>query len=155
MTLLHPLNYWYPQSFVGLNIFSIFVVQIDFLHCVISDKEYDIIVSCTSMNLFEEPKLPPDFRGNSSAPKDNMRLLVDKVNLNSQMITSRTITVLAVDINYALLELRNSVNEESPLAHVAVRASEPVPSISLYIFSHRNYTRYLRYQFDIHFDLTA
>uniref|UniRef100_A0A1J3IH98 Putative vacuolar protein sorting-associated protein 13A n=1 Tax=Noccaea caerulescens TaxID=107243 RepID=A0A1J3IH98_NOCCA len=95
-------------------------VKIDFLHCVISDKEYDIIVSCTSMNLFEEPKLPPDFRGNCSGPKDNMRLLVDKVNLNSQMITSRTITVLAVDINYALLELRNSVNEESPLAHVAL-----------------------------------
>ncbi|CAH2036004.1 unnamed protein product [Thlaspi arvense] len=95
-------------------------IKIDFLHAVMSDKEYDIIVSCTSMNLFEEPKLPPDFRGNSSGPKDKMRLLVDKVNLNSQMIMSRTVTILAVDISYALLELRNSVNEESPLAHVAL-----------------------------------
>ena len=109
-------------------------MQIDFLHGVMSDKEYDIIVSCTTMNLFEEPKLPPDFRGNSSGPKDQMRLLVDKVNLNSQTIMSRTVTILAVDINYALLELRNSVSEESPLAHVEVRASEPDPSISLYIF---------------------
>ncbi|KAG7594430.1 Vacuolar protein sorting-associated protein 62 [Arabidopsis thaliana x Arabidopsis arenosa] len=95
-------------------------VKIDFLHAVMSDKEYDIIVSCTSMNLFEEPKLPPDFRGSSSGPKAKMRLLADKVNLNSQMIMSRTVTILAVDINYALLELRNSVNEESPLAHVAL-----------------------------------
>lgn len=109
----------------------LFVVQIDFLHGVMSDKEYDIIVSCTTMNLFEEPKLPRDFRGNSSGPKDQMRLLVDKVNLNSQTIMSRTVTILAVDINYALLELRNSVNEESPLAHVAVRASEPDHSIFL------------------------
>ncbi|KAG5388182.1 hypothetical protein IGI04_029723 [Brassica rapa subsp. trilocularis] len=93
-------------------------IKIDFLHGVMSDKEYDIIVSCTTMNLFEEPKLPPDFRGNSSGPKDQMRLLVDKVNLNSQTIMSRTVTILAVDINYALLELRNSVSEESPLAHV-------------------------------------
>lgn len=130
-------------------------MQIDFLHGVMSDKEYDIIVSCTSMNLFEEPKLPPDFRGSSSGPKDKMRLLVDKVNLNSQMIMSRTVTILAVDINYALLELRNSVNEESPLAHVAVRASDPDSSVSLYNFSSRNYTRYLRYQFVIHLDLTA
>ncbi|XP_010500318.2 PREDICTED: uncharacterized protein LOC104777719 [Camelina sativa] len=95
-------------------------VKIDFLHAVISDKEYDIIVSCTTMNLFEEPRLPPDFRGSSSGPKAKMRLLADKVNLNSQMIMSRTVTILAVDINYALLELRNSVNEESPLAHVAL-----------------------------------
>ncbi|EOA39345.1 hypothetical protein CARUB_v10012395mg [Capsella rubella] len=95
-------------------------IKIDFLHAVISDKEYDIIVSCTSMNLFEEPKLPPDFRGSSSGPKAKMRLLADKVNLNSQMIMSRTVTILAVDINYALLELCNSVNEESPLAHVAL-----------------------------------
>jgi vacuolar protein sorting-associated protein 13A/C len=95
-------------------------VKIDFLHAVMSDKEYDIIVSCTSMNLFEEPKLPPDFRGSSSGPKAKMRLLADKVNLNSQMIMSRTVTILAVDINYALLELRNSVNEESSLAHVAL-----------------------------------
>ncbi|XP_018509312.2 uncharacterized protein LOC103833252 isoform X4 [Brassica rapa] len=93
-------------------------IKIDFLHGVMSDKEYDIIVSCTTMNLFEEPKLPPDFRGNSPGPKDQMRLLVDKVNLNSQTIMSRTVTILAVDINYALLELRNSVSEESPLAHV-------------------------------------
>ncbi|KAJ0228735.1 Vacuolar protein sorting-associated protein 13 [Hirschfeldia incana] len=93
-------------------------IKIDFLHGVMSDKEYDIIVSCTTMNLFEEPKLPPDFRGNSSGPKDQMRLLVDKVNLNSQTIMSRTVTILAVDINYVLLELRNSVSEESPLAHV-------------------------------------
>lgn len=125
-------------------------MQIDFLHAVISDKEYDIIVSCTSMNLFEEPKLPPDFRGSSSGPKAKMRLLADKVNLNSQMIMSSTVTILAVDINYALLELRNSVNEESPLAHVAVRASDPDSSISLYILSSRNYIRCLRYHFVIH-----
>ncbi|CAN8243432.1 unnamed protein product, partial [Cochlearia groenlandica] len=95
-------------------------VKIDFLHCVMSDKEYDIIVSCTSMNLLEEPKLPPAFRDSSSGPKDKMRKLAGKVSLNSQMIMSRTVTILAVDMNHVLLELHNSVNEESPLAQVAL-----------------------------------
>ncbi|XP_010524589.1 PREDICTED: uncharacterized protein LOC104802610 [Tarenaya hassleriana] len=95
-------------------------VKIDFLHGVMSDKEYDIIVNCSYLNLCEEPKLPPDFRGGNSGPNDKMRLLVDKVNLNGQMIMSQTVTILAVDINYALLELHNSANEESPLAHVAL-----------------------------------
>lgn len=91
----------------------------DFLHGVMSDKEYNIILDCTYMNLYEEPRLPPSFRGSKSSSKDTMRLLVDKVNMNSQTLLSHTVTIVAVQINYALLELCNGVHE-SPLAHLDV-----------------------------------
>lgn len=95
-------------------------VKVDYLHGVMSDKEYGVIVNCTYMNLYEEPRLPPSFRGSKSNSKDTMRQLVDKVNLNSQMILSRTVTIMAVEVNYALLELRNGVHEDSPLAHISL-----------------------------------
>ncbi|KAK1591812.1 hypothetical protein Q3G72_014066 [Acer saccharum] len=95
-------------------------VKVGFLHGVMSDKEYDVIVNCTYMNLNEEPKLPPSFRSNKSGSEDTMRLLVDKVNTNSQMLLSRTVTIIAVEVNYALLEMCNGNREESPLAHIAL-----------------------------------
>lgn len=91
-----------------------------YLHGVMSDKEYDVIINCTYINLNEEPKLPPSFRGSKSGSKDTMRLLADKVNMNSQMLLSQTVTIIAVEVNYALLELCNGILEESPLAHLAV-----------------------------------
>lgn len=94
--------------------------QIGLLHGVMSDKEYNVIRDCLYMNLCEEPRLPKSFRGGSSSSEDTMRLLVDKVNMNSQMLLSRTVTIVAVEVNYALLELCNGIDEESPLAHVAV-----------------------------------
>lgn len=90
------------------------------MHGVMSDKEYDVILNCTFMNLNEAPNLPPSFRGSKCDSKDTMRLLVDKVNLNSQTLLSQTVTIIAVEVNYALLELCNGIIEESPLAHVAV-----------------------------------
>ncbi|KAL5782083.1 hypothetical protein ACOSP7_007112 [Xanthoceras sorbifolium] len=95
-------------------------VKVGFLHGVMSDKEYDVILNCTYMNLNEAPKLPPSFRGNKSGSEDTMRLLVDKVNTNSQMLLSRTVTIIAVEVNYALLELCNGILEQSPLAHIAL-----------------------------------
>ncbi|XP_040944166.1 uncharacterized protein [Gossypium hirsutum] len=95
-------------------------VKIDFLHGVMSNKEYDVIRDCITMNLNEAPSLPPSFRGSKSGSKDTMRLLVDKVNLNSQMLLSRSVTILAVEVNYALLELCNGIHEESPLAQIAL-----------------------------------
>lgn len=85
-----------------------------------SDKEYNVIRDCLYMNLCEVPRLPPGFRGSSSSSKDTMRLLVDKVNMNSQMLLSRTVTIVAVEVKYALLELCNGIDEESPLACIAV-----------------------------------
>lgn len=85
-----------------------------------SDKEYDVILNCFYMNISEEPKLPPSFRGGSSVPKDTIRMLVDKVNQNSQSFLSRTVTIMAVEVNNALLELYNGIDEESPLAQIAV-----------------------------------
>lgn len=90
------------------------------LHAVMSDKEYSVIPDCFSMNLSESPKLPPSFRGGKSGSKETIRLLADKVNLNSQSILSRTVTIMAVEVNYALLELCNGIQEESPLAHIIV-----------------------------------
>lgn len=98
-----------------------------------SDKEYGVIVNCTYMNLYEEPRLPPSFRGSKSNSKDTMRQLVDKVNLNSQMILSRTVTIMAVEVNYALLELRNGVHEDSPLAHISV-SSRMLPLLLAFAF---------------------
>ncbi|OMO58553.1 hypothetical protein COLO4_34529 [Corchorus olitorius] len=95
-------------------------VKVGFLHGVMSNKEYDVILNCTHMNLNETPRLPPSFRGSKSGSKDTMRLLVDKVNMNSQMLLSRSVTIVAVEVNCALLELRNGIHEESPLARIAL-----------------------------------
>ncbi|KAG8658937.1 uncharacterized protein LOC110610326 isoform X2 [Manihot esculenta] len=94
-------------------------VKVDFLHGVMSDKEYNVILNCTSMNLNEEPRLPPSFRGSKDGTGDTMRMLVDKVNMNSQILLSQTVNIMAVDINYALLELCNGIRE-APLAHIAL-----------------------------------
>lgn len=87
---------------------------------MLSDKEYKVILDCTYMNLSEEPRLPPSFRGGKSYSKDTIRLLVDKVNMNGQLLLSQTVTVVAVVVNHALLELYYCTDEESPLAHIAV-----------------------------------
>lgn len=92
----------------------------DLLHGIMSDKEYKVILDCTYMNLSEEPRLPASFRGGKSGSRDTIRLLVDKVNLNSQLLLSRTVTIIAVTVNHALLELCNGTGGESPLAHIAV-----------------------------------
>lgn len=83
-------------------------------------KEYKVILECTYMNLSEEPKLPPSFRGGNSASKNTIRLLVDKVNMNSQLLLSHTVTIMAVFVDHALLELCNGTDEASPLAHIVV-----------------------------------
>lgn len=88
-----------------------------------SNKEYNVILDCAYMNLSEEARLPPSFRGDKSGSNDTMRLLADKVNLNSQIFLSWTVTIVAVEVNYALLELCNCVPEESPLARIAVSFS--------------------------------
>ncbi|CAI0626123.1 unnamed protein product [Linum tenue] len=94
-------------------------VRVGFLHCVMSDKEYKVILDCISINLNEEPSLPPVFRVSKSDKKDPMQLLVDKVNMNSQMLLAHSVSIMAVEINYALLELCNGVHE-SPLAHLVL-----------------------------------
>ncbi|XP_044485071.1 uncharacterized protein LOC123210663 isoform X2 [Mangifera indica] len=95
-------------------------VKVGSLHVVMSDKEYHVILNCTSMNLNEAPNLPASFRGSKSDSNETMRMLVDKVNLNSQILLSHSVTVLAVEVEYALLELCTGIIEESPLAHVAL-----------------------------------
>ncbi|KAK8661863.1 hypothetical protein V6N13_091452 [Hibiscus sabdariffa] len=95
-------------------------VKVGFLHGVMSDKEYDVILNCSTMNLNEAPSLPPSFRGSKSGSGDAMQLLVDKVNMNSQMILSRSVTIVAVEVDHALLELCNGIHEESPLARIAL-----------------------------------
>lgn len=94
--------------------------QVGLLHCVMSDKEYTVILNCILENLNESPNLPPNFRGSKTDSKGRMPLLVDKVNSNSQSILSRTVTVMAIEVDYALLELCNGIHEESPLAHIIV-----------------------------------
>lgn len=89
-----------------------------------SDKEYSIIIECSSANLCEVPNLPPSFRGSNSNSMDTMRLLADKVNLNSQMVLSRSVTIVGVEVKHALLELCNGIDQESPLAHIAVRVHQ-------------------------------
>lgn len=95
-------------------------VKVGLLHGMMSDKEYKVILDCAYMNLCEEPMLPPSFRGSKSGSKDTIRMLVDKVNANSQMLLSRTVTIVAVVVDHALLELCNGVHEESPLACIAL-----------------------------------
>ncbi|XP_028051145.1 uncharacterized protein LOC114255802 isoform X2 [Camellia sinensis] len=95
-------------------------VKVGLLHAVMSDKEYNVILDCFYMNLSEQPKLPPSFRGSKSGSKETMRLLADKVNINSQILLSHTVTIIAVEVDHALLELCSGVHEDSPLAHVAL-----------------------------------
>ncbi|XP_062108869.1 uncharacterized protein LOC133819601 isoform X1 [Humulus lupulus] len=95
-------------------------VKVALLHCVMTSKEYKVILDCAYMNLCEEPRLPPSFRGGKSGSKDTMRLLVDKVNTNSQNLLSRTVTISTVVVDHALLELYNGIHDESPLAHIAL-----------------------------------
>ncbi|XP_019418850.1 PREDICTED: uncharacterized protein LOC109329610 isoform X2 [Lupinus angustifolius] len=95
-------------------------VKLDSLHGIMSDKEYQVILDCTYMNLAEEPRLPASFRGGKSDSKDTIKLLVDKVNMNSQLLLSQTVTIIAVVVNNALLELCNGPDGESPLAHIAL-----------------------------------
>ncbi|KAL8484750.1 hypothetical protein ACS0TY_027161 [Phlomoides rotata] len=93
-------------------------VKVGTLHAVMSDKEYNVILNCFYMNLCEQPALPPSFRNSKSSAKDAIKLLADKVNMNSQVLLSRTVTILAVEVDYALLELCHGADMESPLAHV-------------------------------------
>ncbi|KAL3831089.1 hypothetical protein ACJIZ3_019891 [Penstemon smallii] len=95
-----------------------FSMEVGSLHAVMSDKEYNVIFDCFYMNLCEQPNLPPSFRSSKSAAKDTIKLLADKVNMNSQVLLSRTVTIVAVGIDYALLELCYGADEGSPLAHV-------------------------------------
>ncbi|KAB2599256.1 hypothetical protein D8674_009527 [Pyrus ussuriensis x Pyrus communis] len=95
-------------------------VKVGLLHGVMSDKEYKVILDCAYMNLCEEPKLPPSFRGGKSGSMDTMRLLADKVNMNSQLLLSKTVTIVAVVIDNALLELYNGIHAESPFAQIAI-----------------------------------
>ncbi|CAK9187594.1 unnamed protein product [Ilex paraguariensis] len=95
-------------------------VKVGLLHAVMSDKEYTVILDCFYMNLNEQPRLPPRFRGSKSGSKDTIRLLADKVNMNSHVFLSRTVTTMAVAVDHALLELCTCIHEESPLAHVAL-----------------------------------
>lgn len=90
------------------------------LHCVLSDKEYDVIINCLYSNLSEEPILPPNFHSNVAGAKESMRMLVDKVNHNGQNLLSRSIVIITVEIHYALLELCNGHDAESPLAQISV-----------------------------------
>ena len=87
---------------------------------MMTSKEYKVILDCAYMNLCEEPRLPPGFRGDKYGSKDTMRLFVDKVNMNSQLLLSRTVTISTVVIDHALLELYNGIHDDSPLAHIAV-----------------------------------
>ncbi|XP_078179744.1 uncharacterized protein LOC144573852 isoform X2 [Carex rostrata] len=97
-------------------------VQVPLLHGVMSGKEYNVISTCVSMNLCELPNIPPSFRENPTETKESIRMLADKVNLkyNSQLLLSRTVFVIGVDIQYALLELRTGPDAETPLAQIAL-----------------------------------
>lgn len=94
--------------------------QVGSLHAVMSDKEYNVILNCALMNLSEQPNLPPSFRNSNSSAKDTIKLLADKVNMNSQVLLSRTVTIMDVELDYALIELCYGADKESPLAHVIV-----------------------------------
>lgn len=72
------------------------------------------------MNLSEQPRLPPSFRSSAAGTKEPMRMLADKVNPYGQMLLARTIAVIAVQVHYALLELCNGLDKESPLAQISV-----------------------------------
>ncbi|KAD5802908.1 hypothetical protein E3N88_14268 [Mikania micrantha] len=94
-------------------------MKIGSLHSVVSDKEYNVITSCLTMNLSEEPNLPPDFR-DTNCGSDTIRMLTDKVHMTSQVFLSRTVNIVAVQLDYALLELCNGIQEDSPLAHITL-----------------------------------
>ncbi|XP_031479692.1 uncharacterized protein LOC116250249 isoform X3 [Nymphaea colorata] len=94
--------------------------KVGLLHSIMSDKEYNVIVNCFYMNISEEPKLPPSFRGRASVPKETIRMLADKVNVNSQVLLSRTVTLVTVEVSYALMELYNGFDKSSPLAHISL-----------------------------------
>uniref|UniRef100_A0A0E0JZX1 Uncharacterized protein n=1 Tax=Oryza punctata TaxID=4537 RepID=A0A0E0JZX1_ORYPU len=83
-------------------------------------QEYNVITSCFSTNLSEVPNLPPSFRDNVNRTKDSIRLLADKVNINNHLLLSRTVVVMTVDVQYALFELRNGPDAESPLAELVL-----------------------------------
>jgi vacuolar protein sorting-associated protein 13A/C len=85
-----------------------------------SDKEYSVITNCISTNLSETPNLPPSFRENVNRTKESIRLLADKVNFNNNSLLSRTVVIMNVDLQYALLELHNGPEAESPLAELVV-----------------------------------
>lgn len=95
-------------------------VKIGSLHAVVSDKEYSVITSCVTTNLSEEPNLPPNFRDTSSGSTDTIRMLADKVNMTSQVFLSRSVNIMSVQLDYALLELCNGVQEDSPLANITL-----------------------------------
>ncbi|XP_071698618.1 uncharacterized protein [Rutidosis leptorrhynchoides] len=95
-------------------------VKVGSLHAVVSDKEYSIIMSCLSMNMSEEPNLPPNFRDTDSESTNTIRMLADKVNMTSQVFLSRTVNIMAVQLDYALLELCNGIQEDSPLANITL-----------------------------------
>uniref|UniRef100_A0ACD5YZI2 Uncharacterized protein n=1 Tax=Avena sativa TaxID=4498 RepID=A0ACD5YZI2_AVESA len=95
-------------------------VEIGLLHAVMSDKEYSVMTSCISTNLSETPNLPPSFRENVNRTKESIRLLADKVNLNNHLLLSRTVVIMTVNVQYALLELCNGPDAESPLAELAL-----------------------------------
>ncbi|XP_015087740.1 uncharacterized protein LOC107031055 isoform X1 [Solanum pennellii] len=95
-------------------------VKVGLLHGMMTDKEYNVILDCFYMNFSESPTLPPSFRNSTSASKDTIKMLADKVNVNSQILLSRTVTIMAVEVGYALLELWNDAHEGSCLAHVAL-----------------------------------
>ncbi|KAJ3675683.1 hypothetical protein LUZ60_004725 [Juncus effusus] len=95
-------------------------VQIGMLHGVMSDNEYNVISTCITMNLCEIPNIPPSFRENPTGTKESIKILADKVNHNSQLLLSKTVFVIGVDVQYALLELYNGPDAESPLAQIAL-----------------------------------
>lgn len=95
-------------------------VKVGLLHAVMSDKEYNVIRESVYMNLCEAPRIPPSFRVGSSGSRDTIRLLADKVNTNGQILLSRTVTVIAVEVDCALLELCNGIDEGSPLANISL-----------------------------------
>lgn len=97
-------------------------VKVGLLHGVMSNKEYDVIINCFYMNLNEQPRLPPSFRGHRSASKDTIRLFADRVNVNGQVLLSRTVSIVAVQVDHVLLELHHGILEESPLGHVSLEA---------------------------------
>jgi vacuolar protein sorting-associated protein 13A/C len=94
--------------------------EIGLLHAVMSDKEYSVMTSCISTNLSDTPNLPPSFRENVNRTKESIRLLADKVNLNNHLLLSRTVVIMTVNVQYALLELCNGRYAESPLAELAL-----------------------------------
>lgn len=96
------------------------VEQVASVHAVMSDREYNVILSCFCTNLCEPPNIPPSFRNSQSSAKDTIKMLAVKMNMNGQILFSRTVTIMAVEVDHALLELCYGADKESPLAHVLV-----------------------------------